>query len=81
MALKPVWDSSKCDACGKCAAACNYNAIAVVKDKVLIFNELCHSCGVCSFVCPRGALSERMLKSAKWNQLWTASRLVLRMES
>lgn len=59
MAPKPVWDSSKCDACGKCAAACNYNAIAVVKDKVLIFNELCHSCGVCSFVCPRGALSER----------------------
>lgn len=56
---KPVWDKSKCTACGKCAEACNYNAIAVVKDKVLIFNELCHSCGVCSYVCPEGALTEK----------------------
>ena len=56
--LKPVCDAGACTGCGKCAAACNYNAIAVVKGKVLIFNELCHSCGVCSFVCPEGALTE-----------------------
>lgn len=56
---KPVWDKDKCTACGKCAEACNYNAIAVVKGKVLIFNELCHSCGVCSYVCPEGALTEK----------------------
>lgn len=56
---KPVLDSSKCTACGKCSEACNYNAIAVVKGKVLIFNELCHSCGVCAYVCPEGALSEQ----------------------
>lgn len=55
---KPVWDADKCTACGKCAEACNYNAMAVVKGKVLIFNELCHSCGVCSYICPEGALSE-----------------------
>lgn len=56
--MKPVWDEKKCTACGKCAEACNYNAIAVVKDKVLIFNELCHSCGVCSYVCPENAIHE-----------------------
>ncbi|MDD5706390.1 MAG: P-loop NTPase [Kiritimatiellae bacterium] len=56
---KPVWDAAKCTACGKCAKACHYNAIALIKGKVLIFNELCHSCGVCSFVCPEGALTER----------------------
>ena len=56
---KPVWDPSKCTGCGKCAAACHYNAIAVVKRKVLIFAELCHSCGVCSYVCPEGALAEQ----------------------
>ncbi len=55
---KPVWDKTKCTACGKCAEVCNYNAIAVVKDKVLIFNELCHSCGACAYVCPEGALKE-----------------------
>ena len=56
--LKPVWDAEKCVACGRCAEACNYNAIAQVNKKVLIFNELCHSCGVCSYVCPAKALSE-----------------------
>ena len=56
--LKPVWDETRCDGCGKCAEACNYNAIAVIKNKVLIFNELCHSCGVCSYVCPENALTE-----------------------
>ncbi len=55
---KPVLDADKCTGCGKCGEACNYNAIAVVKGKVLIFNELCHSCGVCSYVCPEGALRE-----------------------
>ncbi len=56
---KPVWDAAKCTGCGKCAEACHYNAIAVVKKKVILFNELCHSCGVCAYVCPEGALSER----------------------
>lgn len=56
--LRPVWDENKCTTCGKCSQACNYNAIAVVNDKVLIFNELCHSCGVCTYVCPEDALHE-----------------------
>lgn len=56
---KPVWDEKKCTVCGKCAELCNYNAIAVVKEKVLIFNELCHSCGVCSYICPENALTEK----------------------
>ena len=45
---KPVWDSAACLGCGACAEACHYNALAVVKGKVLVFPELCHSCGVCS---------------------------------
>jgi MinD superfamily P-loop ATPase len=56
---KPVWDAAKCTACGQCAKACHYNAIALVKKKVLVFNELCHSCGVCTYVCPAGALTEK----------------------
>lgn len=56
--LKPVCDEALCTGCGACAEACNYNAIAVIRGKVLIFNELCHSCGVCSHVCPEKALTE-----------------------
>ena len=71
--MKPVWDEAKCIGCGKCAEACNYNAIAVVKRKVLIFGELCHSCGVCSYVCPEDALREEpvsigMVQGAPDNQ-------------
>jgi len=63
--LKPVWEEEKCTGCGKCAEACNYNAIAVVKGKVLIFNELCHSCGTCSYVCPENALREEPVSIGK----------------
>ncbi len=57
--LKPVWNEELCTGCGECARACHYNALAVVKGKVLVFPELCHACGVCTFVCPEGAMAER----------------------
>ncbi len=60
--MKPVWDASLCTGCGECGKACRYNAIAVIKNKVLIFNELCHSCGVCSYICPENALTEKPLR-------------------
>jgi len=63
--LKPSWDADKCTGCGRCAEACNYNAMAVVRGKVLVFNELCHSCGVCSYVCPEDALSEEPVSIGK----------------
>ncbi|MBN2439095.1 MAG: P-loop NTPase [Deltaproteobacteria bacterium] len=58
-ALRPVWSEDLCTGCGECAKACRYNAIAVVKGKVLIFNELCHACGLCSVVCPEKALTDK----------------------
>lgn len=54
----PKIDEVKCTYCGKCAEACVYNAIAVLKKKVLVFPELCHGCGACSYLCPESAISE-----------------------
>jgi len=54
----PKVDDTKCTYCGKCAEVCAYNAIAVLKEKVLIFPELCHGCGACSYLCPESAITE-----------------------
>ena len=55
-------DEEKCINCGKCAEACHYNAIAIVNEKVLFFNELCHVCGGCKIVCPVDAIIEKKRK-------------------
>lgn len=49
----------KCTYCGKCAEVCVYNAIAVLKEDVLVFPELCHGCGGCSLLCPEQAINEK----------------------
>ncbi len=54
----PQVDPEKCIYCGRCAEVCQYHAIAVVGEKVLVFPELCHGCGSCTLNCPTGAISE-----------------------
>ena len=54
----PKIDELKCDFCGECSKFCQYHALAVVKDKVLFFSDLCHGCGGCTLVCPKNAISE-----------------------
>ena len=54
----PEVDNDKCTFCGKCQEICQFNAITVLKNKVLVFDELCHSCGGCEKICPENAISE-----------------------
>ena len=54
----PKIDHEKCNYCGKCAEVCVFNAIAVTKNKVLVFPGLCHGCGACTLFCPEKAISE-----------------------
>jgi MinD superfamily P-loop ATPase len=56
--LVPFVNEELCDYCGKCSKFCQYNAIFVSPEKVLIFPELCHSCGGCTLVCPKKAITE-----------------------
>ena len=56
--LIPKVDFAKCTYCGRCAEVCQYNAIAVVGEKVLVFPELCHGCGSCTLNCPEEAIHE-----------------------
>ncbi len=55
----PEINEEKCDFCGKCAEICEYNALAVLKDTVLVFAELCHGCGGCTLLCPKKAITEK----------------------
>lgn len=56
--LIPNIDESKCTSCGKCAEICEYHAIAVLGEKVMVFSQLCHGCGSCTLVCPTQAIHE-----------------------
>ena len=56
--LIPQVDEAKCTHCGRCAEVCQYHAIAVLPQKVLVFPQLCHGCGGCALECPEEAITE-----------------------
>lgn len=58
--LIPVVDELRCTHCGKCAEICQYNAIAVLGEKTLVFPQLCHGCGSCMALCPEHAIIEQI---------------------
>ena len=53
----PEWNLEKCIGCGKCAGACKYNAIAMVKEKPVFMQNMCSGCGACKIVCPGDAIT------------------------
>jgi MinD superfamily P-loop ATPase len=54
----PWFDETLCTRCGKCAEACRFGAVTVLKDRILFLPSLCHACGGCLLACPEGAVSE-----------------------
>ncbi len=53
----PQVDEELCNGCKKCAEICRFSALAVIGQKVLIFQELCHSCEGCMEVCEEDAIT------------------------
>jgi MinD superfamily P-loop ATPase len=61
----PEWKKDKCTFCNRCKEVCNFNAITLLPDTVLIFPELCHSCYACVELCPEDALEMKPVKSGE----------------
>ena len=55
----PKVNEDLCKGCRKCVDFCKFNALAYIKDKLLVFEEVCHSCGACIILCPNKALTEK----------------------
>ncbi|MGL1861848.1 MAG: ATP-binding protein [Pseudodesulfovibrio sp.] len=52
----PEPDEAKCTLCRKCADICQFKAITIMGETLLVFPEMCHGCGGCLEVCPENAL-------------------------
>ncbi len=55
----PKVNNELCNGCRKCVDFCNFNALAYIKNKLIVFDEICHSCGGCIILCPEKALTEK----------------------
>ena len=55
----PTVDNKLCNGCRKCVDFCKFNALAYIKDKMIVFEEVCHSCGGCIILCPIKAVIEK----------------------
>lgn len=53
----PVVDEERCTRCRACADLCQFKAITLLGEHLLVFPEMCHGCGGCLLVCPEKALS------------------------
>jgi len=61
----PFIDDNKCTACGECVKSCQFNALAKVKDDIMLFQKLCHGCGACEIVCKYDAITYKKREIGK----------------
>ena len=71
--MVPRVDLERCTYCRRCAEVCQYHAVAVVGEKVLVFPELCHGCGSCTLNCPTGAVHEVLHVTGSLERGWAGT--------
>jgi MinD superfamily P-loop ATPase len=54
----PRIDPDRCVFCGDCTEACQFNAMALLGEEIVLFPDLCHGCGSCTLICPEEAITE-----------------------
>ncbi|MBC2714751.1 MAG: 4Fe-4S binding protein [Desulfobacteraceae bacterium] len=77
----PKADDTLCSKCGKCGELCQFKAISLMGEILMIFPEMCHGCGGCIAICPEGALTTefRELGEVTWGQSRNAEFLMGRL--
>lgn len=56
----PIVNTELCSACRRCVEFCRFNALALVNDQLVVFDDVCHACGGCRLFCPEKALSYKL---------------------
>ncbi|HQA29375.1 MAG TPA: ATP-binding protein [Brevefilum fermentans] len=64
----PQIDPAICNLCGVCVEVCQFHALAMIAEQILVFPQLCHGCGSCTHACPMKAISEFPKEVGKLNQ-------------
>ena len=54
----PDIDLARCGGCRTCVDFCRFHALAFVKDRPILFPDVCHACGGCALFCPQHAIGE-----------------------
>ncbi|HBR03841.1 MAG TPA: ATPase [Ruminiclostridium sp.] len=55
----PIANETLCNGCRQCVDFCKFNALAYIRNKLIVFEDVCHSCGGCVLLCPQKALGEK----------------------
>lgn len=61
----PLIDKANCVSCGDCVTACQFNALAKVKNEILLFEKLCHGCGACEIACKHNSITYKKRQTGK----------------
>ncbi len=52
----PDIEQNKCSGCRSCIEFCEYNALARLGEKIIVYPEVCSSCGGCKIICPENVI-------------------------